>query len=121
MLQHFQSPFPLDSDQTIDRIICIGFRVVDPPCLETQEGRNMEGSIFQNFLSLILVHLSPKPTLIFKTGHIMFLPPSIQTLNVSITYLKIPMIEFFFSNHYRRGSFCVLDVTRHILLYPRFS
>lgn len=96
MLQHFQSPFPLDSDQTIDRIICIGFRVVDPPCLETQEGRNMEGSIFQNFLSLILVHLSPKPTLIFKTGHIMFLPPSIQTLNVSITYLKIPMIEFFY-------------------------
>ena len=66
MLQHFQSPFPLDSDQTIDRIIFIGSRFVDPPRLETQEeGRTNRRLYFPEFFVINNSTFIPKPTLIF--------------------------------------------------------
>ena len=66
MLQHFQSPFPLDSDQTIDRIIFIGSRFVDPPRLETQEeGRTNRRLYFPDFFVINNSTFIPKPTLIF--------------------------------------------------------
>ena len=109
MLQHFQSPFPLDSDQTIDRIIFHMHRIQScRPSLfrNTTRRKKIQKALFTNTFCHYFSTFIPQTNINLQNWSHDVFPPSIQTFNVNITYLKISRNEFYTKPFQRRIFLC---------------